>query len=319
MDIKRQYNEIEWLSDYLDDRLSVAEKSVFEKKLENDEKLRASLALLQSTKVLLRESRKRRAPHNFSLTQQTASSIRRQVIAFPILRFSSALTGALSILIFAISFLVNRPVASPNSMLAAAPMAEKSGPVEQPMIITWGGPGYGMGGGGGSGGAADLGYGKGGGGGAPQTMSAVSPPIPPEAPQPDVSAEKSSPSPTAEGVTLAAPETAPEIAPAIPMDTTPVPTQQADLFQPTQPASDTQRGIQPPSITDTSQLPAITGSGPILGINPSAMNPVQTNQKVNETTNQGNTKSILVITGSIFLIVGLSTGITAFIVSKRKF
>ncbi len=36
MDIKRQYNEIEWLSDYIDNRLSLEEKSAFEQMLEKD-------------------------------------------------------------------------------------------------------------------------------------------------------------------------------------------------------------------------------------------------------------------------------------------
>jgi hypothetical protein len=308
MDTKRQYNEIERLSDYIDNRLSVEEKSAFEQLLEKDGNLRASLALLQSTKLLLRQSPKRRAPHNFFLTKQAASSIRRQVIAFPILRFSSAITGALSILIFAVSFLVHNPVVNQNTMLAAAPMAEKSGPNEQPMIITWGSPGYGMGGGGG--GAPDLGLGKGG-GGAPQTMSAVNPQVPTEAAQPGASAEKSSPSPTPEGFALAAPE-----APPVPA---PLPTQPADLFQPTEPAPDTQRSLQPPSITDSSQLPAITGSGPILGINPSPMNPVQNSQELEETPGKAISNTTLLITGSIFLLLGLSSGIAAFLVSKRNY
>jgi hypothetical protein len=308
MDIKRQYNEIEWLSDYIDNRLSVEEKSAFEQLLEKDGNLRTSLALLQSTKLLLRQSPKRRAPHNFFLTKQTASSIRRQVIAFPILRFSSALTGALSILIFAISFLVHNPVVNPNTMLAAAPMAEKSGPNEQPMIITWGSPGYGMGGGGG--GAADLGLGKGG-GGAPQTMSAVNPSIPTEAPLPGASAETLLPTTTPEGFALAAPEV-----PPIPA---PLPTQPADLFQPTQPAPDTQRSVQPPSITDSSKLPPITGSGPILGINPSHINPVEPSQPPQEIPGKGISNSILLIMGSIFLLIGLSSGIAAFLVSNRKY
>jgi hypothetical protein len=307
MDIKRQYDEIEWLSDYIDNRLSVEEKSAFEQMLEKDGNLRTSLALLQSTKTLLQQSPRRRAPHNFFLTKQTASSIRRQVIAFPILRFSSALTGALSILIFAISFLVRSPAVNPNSMLAAAPMAEKSRPNEQPMIITWGSPGYGMGGGGG--GAADLGLGKGG-GGAPQTMSSVNPSVPPEAPQPGASAEKSSPTPTPEGFALTAPE-----APPIPA---PLPTQPTDLFLPTEPSPDTQRSVQPPSITDSSQS-AITGSGPILGINPSPMNPVQKSQELDETSGKAISNTTLLITGSIFLLLGLSSGIAAFLVSNRKY
>ena len=310
MDIKRQYNEIEWLSDYIDDRLSLEEKSAFEQKLEKDEDLRASLALLQSTKILLRQSPKRRAPHNFFITKQTAASIRRQVTAFPILRFSSALAGAFSILIFAISFLVQSPVVSPNTMLAAAPMAEKGVTVEQPMIITWGSPGYGMGGGGG-GGAADLAYGKGVGGGAPETMSVVNPQIPPEEPQPDTSAENTSPTPTPDEFALAAPE-----APPVPA---PVPTQQADLFQPTEPAPVSQRSVLPPATTDSVQLPAITGSGPILGINPSPLNPVQTSQKQDETPGEATSNSTLLITGSILLLIGLSSGIAAFIISKRKY
>jgi hypothetical protein len=307
MDIKRQYDEIEWLSDYIDNRLSVEEKSAFEQMLEKDGNLRTSLALLQSTKTLLQQSPRRRAPHNFFLTKQTASSIRRQVIAFPILRISSALTGALSILIFAISFLVRSPAVNPISMLAASPMAEKSGPNEQPMIITWGSPGFGMGGGGG--GAADLGLGKGG-GSAPQTMSSVNPSVPPEAPQPGASAEKSSPTPTPEGFALAAPEAPPVPAP---------PTQPADLFQPTEPSPDTQRSVQPPSITDSSQLPPITGSGPILGINPSPINPVEPSQPPQEVSGKGISNSTLLIMGSIFLLIGLSSGIAAFLVSKRNY
>ncbi len=309
MDIKRQYNENEWLSDYIDNRLSIEEKFAFEQMLEKDGNLRASLSLLQATKMLLQQSHKRRAPHNFFISKQTASSLRRQVIAFPILRFSSALAGAFSILIFAISFLVQSPVVNPNTMLAAAPMAEKGVAVEQPMIITWGSPGYGMGGGGG--GAADLGYGKGVGGGAPETMSVVNPQVPPEAPQPDASAENTSPTPTPEEFALAAPE-----APPVPA---PVPTQQADLLQPTEPAPDTQRSVQAPATTDSVQLPAITGSGPILGINPSPMNPVQTSEKTGEIPGNATSNNYLLIAGSTFLLIGISTGLAAFFVSKRKY
>jgi hypothetical protein len=307
MDIKRQYNEIEWLSDYIDNRLSVEEKSAFEQMLEKDEDLRASLSLLQATKIMLQQAPKRRAPHNFFLTKQIASTIRRQKIAFPILRFSSALTGALSILIFAFSFLINGQVVSPNTMLAAAPAAEKGVTVERPLIITWGNPVNGMGGGG----AADLGYGKGIGGGAPETMIAESTQIPMEPPQPDASAEKSSPSPTPEEFALAAPEVPPVPAP--------LPTQQADLIQPTQPAPVTQRSVQPPSTTDSVQLPAITGSGPILGINPSPMNPVQNSQELDETSGKAISNTTLLITGCLFLLLGLSSGIAAFFVSKKKY
>jgi hypothetical protein len=310
MDIKRQYNEIEWLSDYIDNRLSIEEKSAFEQKLEKDEDLRASLSLLQATKILLQRSPKRRAPRNFFITKQAAASIRRQVIAFPILRFSSALAGAFSILIFAFSFLVNGQVVSPNTMLAAAPMAEKSGPIEQPMIITWGNPIYGMGGGGG-GGATDLGYGKGVGGGAPETMSAENLQVPPEAPQPDASAEKSSPTPTPEGFAMAAPEILPE--------NIPVPTQQADLFQPTESAPDTQRSVLPPAAPDSVQLPAITGSGPILGINPSPLNPIQTSQEKDGISGIATSNNYLLIAGSTFLLIGIATGLAAFLVSKRKY
>jgi hypothetical protein len=142
-------------------------------------------------------------------------------------------------------------------------------------------------------------------------MSAVNPQVPTEAVQPDASAENTSPTPTPEGFALAAPE-----APPVPA---PLPTQEADLLQPTEPAPDTQRSVQPPSITDSSQLPAISGSGPILGINPSPVNPVQNSQEIDETSGKAISNTTLLITGSIFLLLGLSSGIAAFLVSKRNY
>ncbi len=301
----QQEIDMERLSEYLDNRLTAEEAAAFKHQLETDDRLRVSYETILATRLYLQRSPKRRAPHNFTLSEKTAGNIRRRIIALPILRFSSAFSAALSIIIFAITFLFNRPIINAPMMMAAAPVSEKNASTEStslPPIIVWGNPISGMGGGGGGGGAE--GYGKG--GGAPDTLSAESQPLQ-DGGIPEATVEGSTPAPTSEA--LAAP--APEI-PSTPEPTSPA---ESAVIQP--PAADTQRTL-PTEMPATESLPAITGSGPILGVQPAQASGSIQNQVPESQIVKNDSRGIWTIAGSILLFIGALTGITAIYLGRKN-
>lgn len=307
MELKRQDMDLERISEYLDNRLSAKEAASFKYRLENDDQLRASYETILAARSILQRSPKRRAPHNFTLSEKTARDIRRNGFIIPILRFSSAFSVAASVIIFAISILTNRTVLNP-ALMAAAPMAEKSASIETtalPPIIVWGYPATGMGGGGGGG---AEGYGKG--GGAPETFSAESPQLLGGGAQPDITTEAAPPEGTPESLTLAVPEGT--------SDMTPEPTLSPELLLPPASASDTQRAI-PTEAPAPGSLPAITGSGPILGILPEeTTNSIQTQVPLKGIT-KNDSRGLWIITASTLLFIGALAGITALILGRRKY
>lgn len=95
--MKKQLSIRDWqtLSAYLDDNLSVQEKSHLESKLSSDADLREALESLRRTRILLRYSPRLKAPRNFTLTSQMVGIKKkdRSSIFFPILKFSTVIAS----------------------------------------------------------------------------------------------------------------------------------------------------------------------------------------------------------------------------------
>jgi anti-sigma factor RsiW len=155
------------LSAYLDGQLSAREKTHLEGRLKLQPALQTALGDLSHTRTVLRSVRRRRAPHNFTLTPAMIGALPKvqpQPRLVTALRFSSALAVLLVLVSLAIEFL---PGASPALQTAALPAAEApqalavapqldQASTEVPPIILWGGssnyPGQARGMGGGIGG-----------------------------------------------------------------------------------------------------------------------------------------------------------------------
>ena len=310
MEMKRQDIDLERISEYLDNRLTAKEAASFKYRLENDDQLRSSYESILAARSMLQRSPRRRAPHNFTLSEKTARDIRRHGFVLPVLRFSSAFSAAASVIIFVISILANRTVIGPLPM-AAAPMAEKNVSAEAtalPPIIVWGYPATGMGGGGGGGGGGAEGYGKG--GGAPDTLSAESPQLLGGGAEPGINTEAVPPEATPESPNLMAPEA--------PIGPTPEPTLSPELTLPPAAAADTQRSL-PTEAPQVSAPAAITGSGPILGVLPKeAASAVQTQIPESNPTKK-DSQGLWLITASVLLFIGALSGITAIILGRKKY
>lgn len=310
MEHNRHDNDFERISEYLDNRLSAEEAAAFKHALEQDTNLKVAYETILGTRSLLQHSIRRRAPHNFTLSEKTAGEIRKQRFFLPVLRLSSAFSAAASVIIFTVIFLFNRSIVAP-AMMAAAPSIEKNASAVQatvlPPIIVWGGPVTGMGGGGGGG---AEGSGKGGGGAAPQTFSAESQPMIGGGAPPQATGEGTAPTQSPESLTMAAPS-----APETPITTVPEPTLSAAL--PLPPAADSQRTI-PTQMPAAATLPAITGSGPILGIEPTKvvnLPPAQVSpNRVTEKVSNG----IWMIVGAVLLLIAALAGLTSIYLGRKK-
>ncbi|PKN98824.1 MAG: hypothetical protein CVU43_15855 [Chloroflexi bacterium HGW-Chloroflexi-5] len=172
----------DWLliSAFLDGRLTDAEKTSFEPRLNSDADFKIAFLELQYTRKLLKSLPQKRAPRNFTLSVEYAkkSSPRWGLNRF--FGFASAASAVALTVIFAWSnlFSFSTRMAAPAPMMAAVPEAAmESASVaddetfEAPMIIYWGQPqAYGKGGGGGDA-AADHTDGLGGyDGGSPEVI-----------------------------------------------------------------------------------------------------------------------------------------------------
>jgi hypothetical protein len=116
--------ELEQLSAYLDDELDRAARARLDVRLAADPDLRSALEELSSTRLLLRSTPKRRAPHNFTLTPRMAG------IRPPVPRLVPALSwaSAVAMLAFLCTFatgLLPRMVAS-SGAATAAPLAAQA-------------------------------------------------------------------------------------------------------------------------------------------------------------------------------------------------
>ena len=256
MNKHRNLSSSDWLllSAYLDDQLSEVEKRQMDERLQSDPECRNALDTLRRTSSLLRALPVRRAPRNFTLSAKTLP--KRSTTPFiGFLRFSSAAAAMLLVAAFALDLTQRTPLmsaskaaedAQPSVAMESAKMPAAEVPeAEAPMIIFWGAPApmmgaYGKGGGGGGaegpgigGGAPDIRfYGVGGGDAAEEALPEAAP-LAEEAPA-------AQPTPFAE-------MPAPEVTEMQPPETE---------LQP-----------QPAFVPEP-----LTGSGPILGVRPSAEN-----------------------------------------------
>jgi len=146
------------ISNSLDSRLSEKEQLELNKILADNADARSLLESIKSVKIALRSAPRRNAPRNFTLSSQSAKSLRHKAIAFPIYRFTAAFSSVAAIILLSYSFLFNTPSAAPAKLTVQAPalMSAESASNSpsslqvngQPIIITWNSPG-GFGGGGG--------------------------------------------------------------------------------------------------------------------------------------------------------------------------
>lgn len=142
--------DVEQLSAYIDLRLSTAEKTKVETRLETDPAFKELFTELTYTRRLLQALPKKRAPRNFTLSADFAGSPRRTPWLQPALSFVSVAAAVMLVVVFTSSYLLG---GAKNAAPAAAPQAaelramEDSAEVTTPPIINWN-PILGMGGGG---------------------------------------------------------------------------------------------------------------------------------------------------------------------------
>ena len=142
--------DVEQLSAYIDLRLSTAEKTKVETRLETDPAFKELFTELTYTRRLLQALPKKRAPRNFTLSADFAGSPRRTPWLQPALSFVSVAAALMLVVVFTSSYLLG---GAKNAAPAAAPQAaelramEDSAEVTTPPIINWN-PMLGMGGGG---------------------------------------------------------------------------------------------------------------------------------------------------------------------------
>jgi len=307
MKISKGYNEMEWLSDYMDDRLSAEDKAAFNKLISEDQSLNISLETLETSRVLLKTAPKRSAPHNFTISATVASKLRKQRINVPILRFSSAFSTALSIIIFAFAFFFNRQAILPSSMIIAAPAAEKSVAEEaaaQPQIILWGDQTHG-----GGGGPAPFGKGGGGGGDSQQLMGVESAPLPAAVAESEVLPEDTTLPAATEEFSLEAPEES-------------VDTQTSPPVADEPPALQPEETLSPGFTVDQEnnrdiEQPGLSGSGPILGLDPSSSSETTQDRMSNQSNETAPDSTIWLVSAFSLLLAGIITGIAALILNRK--
>ncbi len=111
-------HDVELLSAYLDGQLNPSDSARLEARLGSDDMLRSAFEDLRSTRGILREMHKHRAPRNFVLSPQMAGVRPPLPRSYPVFRFATIMATFLFLLTFAVNDLA--PVASPH--FAAAPV-----------------------------------------------------------------------------------------------------------------------------------------------------------------------------------------------------
>lgn len=293
-----ELNGMDWLSDYMDNRLSAEDHAYYEHLIANDHSLQTSLATLLAARKMIRNAPKRSAPHNFTITASTASRLRKQRVNVPILRFSSVFSTALSLLIFVFMYIFNQQAVVTSPMMVAAPLAEKGLSEEsasaEPQIIIWGNQGYGMGGGGG--GDGSIPFGKGGGGAeGQQPMAVESAPLPEVMEEPEIQ-----PEPT---MLPDIPSVEPTLLPVL---AAPPP---ADVIQPEFSTSE--------ETVRVLEQPPLSGTGPILGLEVSPSEGISSENMDISSNETRENQPIWFISASVLLLVGIILGVFSIIKSRK--
>jgi hypothetical protein len=112
--------EWEMISAYLDGQLKAKQRQQFEIQLYQRPELHAALEEIQRTRLILRNAATLKAPRNFTLTPEMASSnstfgfnnITRRLA--PVLSFSAALTSILFVIVVLASIFITRPASQPE-------------------------------------------------------------------------------------------------------------------------------------------------------------------------------------------------------------
>lgn len=140
---RREIQDLERLSAYLDHALSSQEQQRLEARLEQDQNLKAKLETLRITKGLLGKLPHINAPHNFTLTPDMVNVRRkkRQPL-FTTLRWASSLAAIvlvvlLGVELFLVRDLQGRPPFAPKVQMEVATMADEA-PAEP--LILWAEP-----------------------------------------------------------------------------------------------------------------------------------------------------------------------------------
>ncbi len=112
--MKKRLSVQDWqaLSAFLDGELSPQENSRLKIRLSEEGDLQEALESLRRTRVILRNSPKIRAPHNFTLTRQMAGipEKRKTGFIFPLLKLGTALASVLFIFALLGDFLIKQPL-----------------------------------------------------------------------------------------------------------------------------------------------------------------------------------------------------------------
>lgn len=98
--------DVEQLSAYIDLRLSTAEKTKVETRLETDPAFKELFTELTYTRRLLQALPKKRAPRNFTLSADFAGSPRRTPWLQPALSFVSVAAAVMLVVVFTSSYLL---------------------------------------------------------------------------------------------------------------------------------------------------------------------------------------------------------------------
>ncbi|MCZ2127302.1 MAG: hypothetical protein LC099_05955 [Anaerolineales bacterium] len=115
----KNFSDIEFLSEYLDGRLTANDAAQLELRLRSDPELESALQDLRAARSFLRQLPQRKAPRNFALTRQMVGLKPPLPRAYPLFKFASAFAAAL----FLFSFAVHAPPLSAGfgGSAAAAP------------------------------------------------------------------------------------------------------------------------------------------------------------------------------------------------------
>jgi len=146
---RQQTQDLEMLSDFLDDALSKAQREKLEARLELDPELRLKLENLRKTKIILGRLPRLHAPKNFMLTPDmvTVRKPKRRPL-FTSLRMATALAALLLVVVLGSDLLLGSGILASRPMMAEESAKDFDAAYEstpQP-LIQWGGSGIGGGG-----------------------------------------------------------------------------------------------------------------------------------------------------------------------------